>query len=58
METKNFEQQVAEMQNAFACAQRVFDLIEEEPQKAENPFNLEKVSGDIVIKNASFCYDP
>lgn len=49
---------VAEMQNALACAQRVFDLIEEEPQKAENPFNLENVSGDIVIKNASFCYDP
>ncbi len=48
---------VAEMQNALACAQRVFDLIEEEPQKAENPFNLENVSGDIVIKNASFCYD-
>lgn len=49
---------VAEMQNALACAQRVFDLIEEEPQKAENPFNLEKVSGDIEIKNASFCYNP
>lgn len=49
---------VAEMQNALACAQRVFDLIEEEPQKAENPNNLDNVSGDIVIKNASFCYDP
>lgn len=49
---------VAEMQNALACAQRVFDLIEEEPQKAEIPNNLDNVSGDIVIKNASFCYDP
>ena len=49
---------VAEMQNALACAQRVFDLIEEEPQKAEVPFDLESVSGDIQIKNASFCYDP
>jgi len=48
---------VAEMQNALACAQRVFDLIEEEPQKHETPVNLENVSGDIKIKNASFCYD-
>lgn len=49
---------VAEMQNALACAQRVFDLIEEEPQKAEKPVNLENVAGDIEIKNASFSYDP
>lgn len=49
---------VAEMQNALACAQRVFDLIEEEPQKAEIPNNLDNVSGNIEIKNASFCYNP
>ncbi len=49
---------IAEMQNALACAQRVFDLIEEEPQKAENPVDIGDVKGKVEIQNLSFSYDP
>ena len=47
---------ISEMQNALACAQRVFDLIEEEPQKTDTQVELTKANGNISIKNISFCY--
>lgn len=49
---------IAEMQNALACAQRAFELIEEEPQKAENHLQLQDVKGGVSIKNISFSYVP
>lgn len=50
---------VAELQNAFACADRLFKLLEEEsvaPDK-ENAKELVNANGKIEIKNVSFSYD-
>lgn len=51
---------VAELQNAIACAERVFALIEEparspEPEHPERP---EKVEGAVEIRDLSFSYVP
>jgi ATP-binding cassette subfamily B protein len=49
---------VTELQNALACASRVFDLIEEEPQSPEPalPQRPEAVRGGVQIENLSFSY--
>lgn len=47
---------VAEMQNALACASRVFELIEEEPEKEDIKQELKKVEGNVSLKNISFSY--
>ncbi|MBR6260357.1 MAG: ABC transporter ATP-binding protein [Erysipelotrichaceae bacterium] len=48
---------VAELQNSFACAQRVFELIEEEPE-SKDPFKeLKDVEGKITIDHVCFSYD-
>lgn len=51
---------LTELQNAFACAARIFHLIEEEPQipEPENVLVLEKVKGEITLKNVNFSYIP
>ena len=51
---------VTELQNAFACAKRVFDFIEEEtePEEGENVRELKQVDGSLKISNVSFSYDP
>ena len=49
---------VSEMQNALACAQRVFDLIEEPEQKADETDVLTGTRGDILISDVSFSYVP
>lgn len=51
---------ITELQNALACAARIFDLIEETPQKADDAdaFILEKAKGTIDLKNVSFSYVP
>lgn len=49
---------VSEMQNALACAQRVFDLIEEPEQKADSTDKLTDTRGDILISDVSFSYVP
>lgn len=51
---------VTELQNALACAARVFELIEEpaqseDPQKAVNPGEL---AGAVEIRNLYFSYTP
>lgn len=49
---------VTELQNALACASRVFELIEEEsvePDK-ENAIELNAPKGNIDIENMSFSY--
>lgn len=51
---------VTELQNALACASRVFNLIEEEsvtPDR-ENAINLENMQGEIEIRNLAFSYSP
>lgn len=51
---------ITELQNAIACAGRVFELIDEEPQikEPDDAVRLEKVKGEININNVSFSYVP
>lgn len=51
---------VTELQNALACAGRVFDLLEEPPQPPDPdaPQRLESVRGDVEIRGLKFSYDP
>ena len=51
---------VTELQNAIACAGRIFDLIEEEPQipEADNAATLTDVKGNIELKDVKFSYVP
>ena len=49
---------VTELQNALACAARIFELIEEKPEIAEkNPAdNINNPAGLVELKNVSFSY--
>jgi len=51
---------VTELQSAFACAARLFELIEEEPQtpEPEDAVTLEEADGRVEIENVSFRYRP
>ncbi len=51
---------VTELQNAIACAQRIFDLIEEEPQTPEmlNALSLTDIRGNVDLDKVSFSYVP
>ena len=51
---------VTELQTALACAGRVFEFIEEEPQVAEpdNAAALQAPKGSVSMKNVSFSYNP
>lgn len=51
---------ITELQNAIACASRVFELIEEEPEAAEisNAVNLEDVDGRVDLNDVEFSYVP
>ena len=51
---------VTELQNAIACASRVFELIEEAPELPEkaDATELENVKGSVEINNLYFSYNP
>ena len=51
---------VTEFQNAIACAQRVFELIEEEPQipEPEQAVVLKDIDGNVKIEDVSFSFVP
>ena len=51
---------VTELQNAIACAGRVLELIEEEPEPEEpaNAVVLENVDGSVTLRDVSFSYEP
>ncbi len=51
---------VAELQSAFAAAERVFSLIDEKPEPvdAADATVLEQVSGDVKLENVDFSYVP
>ncbi|MGN0577806.1 MAG: ABC transporter ATP-binding protein, partial [Ruminiclostridium sp.] len=50
---------VTELQNALACAARVFELIEAEPQPSdEGAKQLSDVKGNVALQNVSFSYTP
>lgn len=48
---------VTEMQNALACAARLFALLEEPEESADAAGTLESVSGRVDIDKAAFSYD-
>lgn len=50
---------ITELQNALACAARIFELIEEEPQipDSDNAVNLSSVDGSIKLENVYFSYN-
>jgi ATP-binding cassette subfamily B protein len=50
----------ADLQSALAAAERVFALIDAEPEKADAPdaVELEKVSGDVRFEQVDFSYLP
>lgn len=51
---------VTEFQNAVACARRIFDLIEEEPQTPdpEDAADLTDIRGNVRAEDVSFSYLP
>ncbi len=51
---------ITELQNALACAARIFELIEEEAQvpEPENAAKLQDVAGKVDINNVAFSYVP
>lgn len=51
---------VTELQNALACASRIFELINEEPQipDSEDAMVLKNVTGEIKLENVFFSYVP
>ncbi len=47
------------VQSALAGAERVFELMDEQPeQDAPNALPLEKARGDVVLENVCFSYEP
>lgn len=51
---------ITELQNALACAGRIFELIEEEPQvpDKENAVALQNVQGEVDLSHVAFSYVP
>lgn len=51
---------VTELQNAIACAARIFELIEEEPQVPDSPdaVVLGEAEGNVSLENVAFSYVP
>ena len=51
---------VTELQNALACARRVFELMEEEPEIADaaDAIALEQTNGEVSLENVAFSYVP
>lgn len=49
---------ITEIQNAIACAARIFELIEEEPQTPDNDnaITLENANGNVNLENVCFSY--
>ena len=49
---------ITELQNALACAARIFELIEEEPQAkdSEDAVVLKDVKGQVELSDVSFSY--
>ena len=49
---------VTELQNALACAARIFELIDEEPESSDKGLQeLESPKGDVNFRNVAFSYD-
>ena len=48
---------ITELQNALACATRIFDLLEEKPESPDLSGTLDDVKGAVDIQNVSFRYE-
>lgn len=48
---------ITEMQNALACAARLFALLEEPEEREDAPGTLEKIEGHVEIQDVAFSYD-
>ena len=46
---------VTEMQNALACAGRIFALLEEQPESPDADGAVEDVRGEVDIRNVDFA---
>ena len=51
---------VTELQNALACARRVFDFIEEQQEEpdAASAIELKNPDGSMTLEHVSFSYNP
>ena len=49
---------VTQMQNAFASAVRVFEVVDEQPEDLSGSAHIGKVKGNIRIEHACFSYSP
>ena len=51
---------ITELQNAFACASRIFELIDEAPviEECTTPLELSNTKDNIIFSNVSFSYRP
>ena len=49
---------ITELQNALACATRIFALLEEEPESKDPEETISDVKGEVDIDNVSFRYVP
>lgn len=51
---------ITELQNALACAARIFELIEEKSQipDKDNAISIENAKGNIKLENVFFSYTP
>jgi ATP-binding cassette subfamily B protein len=51
---------ITELQNALACAERILELIEEQPQLPEmdNAIVLSNVDGEVELSDVCFSYTP
>lgn len=51
---------ITELQNALACAERIFDLIEQPTEilDAEDAIDLQEAKGTVSLEDVHFAYDP
>ena len=51
---------ITELQNAIACAGRIYEVIDEQPQQPdkENAVELTDVKGEVRLENIDFSYAP
>ncbi len=49
---------IAELQSSFACAERVFELIDEEEECADGDIEIGEAIGDVCFEGVSFSYSP
>ena len=49
---------ITQLQNAFASAARVFEVIDEPGERTDGTQHIEKVRGQLSIRNVCFSYEP